>query len=47
MGEELRVVLKKHEDIAAFRRVKRMIRDAGMSNVEAVRRLITCFYELR
>lgn len=47
MGEELRIVLKKQEDIAAFHRVKGEMRDAGANNVEVVRRLITCFYELQ
>jgi hypothetical protein len=45
--EELRVVLKRREDIEAFLKVRAALRDRDVSNVEVVRRLIECYYELR
>ena len=45
--EELRVVLKRREDIEAFLKVRAALHDGGVSNVEVVRRLIECYYELR
>jgi hypothetical protein len=44
--EELRIVLKKPEDIEAFRRVKVGMSGVGVSNVEVVRRLIGFYHEL-
>lgn len=43
---ELRVVLKRREDILAFRRIQDEIRGEGVNNMEAVRRLVACFHKL-
>jgi hypothetical protein len=44
---ELRIVLKRREDIEAFREVKEGLSGVGVSNVEVVRRLIECYHKFR